>query len=403
MMEQITIVVIAYNRKNSLIRLLKSLNNIIIPKNEQVRLYISIDRSAKEDQANLEVYNVAQDYKWPYGEKIVDYKEKNLGLKEHVLSCGNLTAEYNNIIVLEDDIVVSPMMYIYAKQVLEFYKNEEKIAGFGLYSFQRNPINNLPFIPINNTTDVYFLQYACSWGQLWTKEKWKNFYEWYLTNKDTDFSSYQEIPNNIKKWGEKSWLKYYTIYTILNDKYFVYPQVGLTTNFTDKGTHSKEESIAYQCTTYLSNTNDVQFKFIDFKSAQNKYDSYFENTELNSFIDIKEKISSDLYGEKPFDIIHNYGNYLLSTKKYDFKIIKSYSLSMYPYEANILNNIYGKDLYLYDLKTKNKNKNKNNRFNILRYLYKLCEPQKKDILILTMAIFKCVNKKIVNKFKSHTR
>lgn len=402
-MEQITIVAIAYNRKNSLKRLLSSLSNIIVPNNEQVRLYISIDRSPKEEQKNLDVYKLAKDYEWPYGEKVIDYKEKNLGLKCHVLLCGNLTSKYENVIVLEDDIVVSPLIYIYAKQVLQFYKNEKKVAGFGLYSFQRNPLNNLPFIPINNTSDVYFLQYACSWGQLWTKEKWKEFYEWYLKNKENDFSNCPAIPKNIKKWGEKSWLKYHTIYTILNNKFFVYPQVGLATNFTDKGIHSKKESIAYQCTTYINDNKNVKFKFINFKNAMNKYDSYFENTELNRFMGTKEKISSDLYGEKPIEVIQNYANLLLSSKKYNFKIINSYSLSMYPYEANIINNIEGENLYLYDIKTNSKNKNKNNRFNLLKYLYKLCEPSKNDIFVLAIELFQCMNKKIMNKLKKNIK
>lgn len=148
----------------------------------------------------------------------------NLGLKRHVLKCGNLTQIYDNIIVLEDDLIVSPLLYTYAKQVLHYYKDREEIAGFGLYSFQRNPTSNMPFYPINDGTDVYFLQYACSWGQMWTKNKWGDFYNWYNENKDKEFYD-RKIPSHVCNWDNKSWLKYHIKYVIEANKFFVYPQL----------------------------------------------------------------------------------------------------------------------------------------------------------------------------------
>ena len=392
-MKEITIVIIAFNRPNSIQRLLTSLEKLIVLNNEKVRLYISIDRNNSKE--NQKVVEIANSYIWKFGEKIVNYRDKNLGLKEHVLKCGNLTNEYENIIVLEDDIVISPLMIIYAKQVLSFYQNDNNIAGFGLYSFQRNPLNHLPFTPMNNSSDVYFLQHACSWGQIWTKEKWNEFYNWYLKNKNTDFYKYKEIPTNIINWGEKSWLKYYVIYNILNNKFFVYPQVGLTSNFTDKGTHNKESSIAYQCNIYSDNLDPktIKFKFTPFSKSNNKYDAFFENIDLKNILNEKNIIIADFYGEKSIEYINQQKGYLLSTKKYNYKIIKSYALNMYPYEMNIINNITGNDIFLYNKEIPEKNKLKYNKIKLFKYVYKLDFLSKEDIL----RIIKNLTKDLINR------
>ncbi len=394
-MDNIAIVVVAFNRVNSLKRLLESLNNIKIPNEKKVTLYISIDKAKNESEKNRQVIEYAKEFEWKFGEKIVDVKKENMGLRKHIIQCGNLTEKYENIIVLEDDIVVSPLIYKYAEQVIEFYKNDSDIAGFGLYSFQRNPLNSLPFLPINNGTDIYFMQYACSWGQLWTKDRWKDFYKWYIENENRDFSEYMEIPNNLKQWGENSWLKYHIIYTILNNKYFVYPQFGLTTNFSEAGTHNDTSSIVYQCYTLSYDNNDnIKFRFTSVSEACNVYDAYFENVKLKSLLKSKNKIIADFYGEKKEEYIKKQTNLLLTTNKYNYKILKSYSLQMYPYEQNLLNNIEGTDIFLYDINIYEKNKYKNEKSNLYKYLYKLEPLAKKDIFYIMRLIIKKIKTKL---------
>lgn len=397
-MQNIAIVVIAFNRIKSLERLLNSLNNLKIKEKEKITLYISIDRSKNISNENKEVFEYAKKFVWNYGEKIVNYREKNMGLRNHILECGNLTNLFENIIVLEDDVVVSPLMFTYASQVIDFYKNDMNIAGFSLYNFPRNQLNSLPFYPINNGSDVYFMQYACSWGQIWTKTRWNLFYEWYLKNKDVDFSEDERIPKNIRKWGENSWLKFHTIYTILNKKFFVYPQIGLTTNFTDIGTHNKRPLISYQCNTYSTYAKDIKFRFIAMNEANNIYDAFFENMNINKILDCNDGIISDFYGEKNLTVIKHSSNFALSTKKYNYKIIKEYSLQMYPYEMNIINDIHGKDVFLYDLSVKEKNKNKYQRYILLKYLFKLDSICKSDVKNIFKFFVKVYKEKFIKKF-----
>ena len=402
-MNKIAIVVVAYDRVNSLKRLLESLKNIKVPKEEEITLYISIDRDKNNGEKNKEVFNYAKEFKWEFGNKIVDWKQKNMGLRSHILECGNLTETYENIIVLEDDIVVSPLIYMYASQVIDFYKNDNNIAGFALYRSQRNQYCNMPFYPINNGSDVYFMQYACSWGQVWTKDRWRDFYYWYKKHKDDDFSNYLEIPNHIKHWGDNSWLKYHIIYTILTNKYFVYPYCGLTTNFSDIGIHNKTNNIAYQCNLISNNNEDIIFKFSELEKANNVYDAFFENTKLKELLNFKQNIIADFYGKKDIEYIKKQNGLLLSTKNYDFKILENYSLQMYPYEQNVINKINGEDIFLYDINEYQKNNHKFNRNILYRYLYRLDLFSKKDVFcIISLFISKAKNHiigGIINKLK----
>ncbi|MBN1143204.1 MAG: hypothetical protein JXA72_02230, partial [Bacteroidales bacterium] len=85
------IVVVAFNRPRSLERLLFSLKNA---KNiAHAKLIISIDNKEPE---NFPVRDLATNFEWPFGEKQVIYQEKRLGLKQHVLKCGDLANEYGS-------------------------------------------------------------------------------------------------------------------------------------------------------------------------------------------------------------------------------------------------------------------------------------------------------------------
>lgn len=101
-MEKIALVAIAYNRVNSLKRLLNSLQKAYYDEDVNVPLIISIDKSDTED-----VLRLANEFHWNHGDKRVLSHAENLGLKAHVLSQGKLLEEFDAIVVLEDDVVVA--------------------------------------------------------------------------------------------------------------------------------------------------------------------------------------------------------------------------------------------------------------------------------------------------------
>lgn len=337
------IVVITYNRPYSLSRLLNSLNSAEY-ENNRVSIIISIDYQNSE--LHSEVVKIANDFDWRFGNKIVIEHKQNLGLRKHVISCGNLTSDHDSIIMLEDDLVVSPFFYSFASQALAFYSNDERIGGISLYNHRKN-FNNGLYIDLlgEYDSDIYFLQIASSWGQAWTKEQWENFRNWY--DSSPVISKNDKLPKSIINWPESSWLKYFIKFLVDSNRYFVYPKISFSTNFGDSGTHNVRSNSNYQVPLCIK--LDSNFLFIDIEKSVNVYDSYFELTaniisRLNSSLVLDDCVI-DLYGLKNLTLFSE--KYALSSKKLtaDDDSITSFGLSLKPMTLNIISNIEGINIH----------------------------------------------------------
>lgn len=331
--------VIAFNREKSLERLLNSLSEAFF--SHSVRLVISIDKS---DNSNVKT--VAEKFEWNFGEKEIIEHKKNLGLRKHVLYCGELTQKFGTICVFEDDLVVSPNFLEYAEQVSSYYTDDSLIAGISLYNHSSEIETGLPFIPLKNESDVYLLQYAMSWGQVWTSSQWRNFYQWYLEHESVSFDLI-EIPSHLKKWPSNSWLKYFILFCILEDKYFIYPYTSLSTNFTEIGSHASIKNTNYQVALEQSQKGRA-YNLLE-KDKLYRYDSFFELIK-ESRQDSKD-IEFDLYGNKR----HFTSRYVLSSQNIDFKIMRTYGLELKPHENNYFYKIEGNYFKMYDTCTPKKN------------------------------------------------
>src|SRR5690606_8337510 len=177
--------------------------------------------------------------KWPYGNIEIKTTPVRLGLKKHVMRCGEILNQYEHIIVLEDDLYVSLGFYQYAKEMIACYGDNTDIAGISLYQYPRNQYANLPFYPEQDQFDVYFMKIASSWGQVWSRTKWQAFLNWLDEHQNIDDI---HIPMHIKRWDDKSWLKFHHAYCAAQAKYFVYPRVALSTNFSEPGEHASLDS-----------------------------------------------------------------------------------------------------------------------------------------------------------------
>jgi hypothetical protein len=324
------IVVVAFNRPNSLKRILSSLAASRCE--EGVKLIISIDN----DGYNQEVFRIASEFVWSFGEKDVIYHEKRLGLRNHVLQCGDLSYTYGSIIMLEDDLVVSPYFYKYAVDAIRYYENEDKIGGISLYNLPYTESSKLPFIPLNDDSDVYFKQVPSSLGQCWTENQWDLFKKWYVT--DPDLNAIEKLPSIVKIWWpESSWKKYFYGYLITTDKYFVFPRVSLTTNFNDAGTNMRIRNFVGQVQLKITS---LPFRFQSFEDSISVYDSYSEiiPNRLNRLTDILSDYTYevDLYGLKD----HYATPFVLTSKPCKSQLF-GFERSLKPHELNIIMNLKG--------------------------------------------------------------
>lgn len=353
-MNRYGIVVVGYNRTESIERLCNSLCKANY--SEPVDLIVSIDNSGED-----KVEKYAETIIWNYGNKIIKTFPERLGLRNHILTCGNYLNEfdYDAIVVLEDDIVVAEDFFNFVVQAVERYRNDDNIAGISLYTHLWNATADRPFIPLYCGYDIFFMRYPQSWGQVWMKKQWNEFYKWY---KDKEYLKINRdsIPNNVMNWPESSWLKFHVQYCIARNKYFVYPYQSLSTNFADAGTHYAFNTNKMQVP--LSVAKNKKYIFPDTMEINAVYDEYYESKSLGSYIG--ENTLINLYGQKK----HTNENYILSMEKLPYKIIKSYGLQMRPVELNVINDVKGNDLYLYDTAYR-ANKPKKKHISLIRWIY----------------------------------
>lgn len=357
MKNKIAIVSVAYNRIHSLARQISSLNNAQYP--EEITLIISIDKSETN-----EVEEFAKNIEWNYGEKRVIAHNENLGLRRHMLSLGHFLEEFEAIIVLEDDITVVPSFMHYALSCIEKYQHDDRIAGISLYNYNVNHKSLRPFCPAKSCYDIYFMNVAMSWGQVWLRKQWNAFYAWYQTH-DEEFDL-PHIPDNINQWKASSWLKYHIRYCIEQDKYFVYPYTSYTANNSDAGIHMKVKETIYQSPLQLFPQETFKLPTLD--ECPIKYDGFMEPKFLGKYLGKEEE-------ELTVDLSQNrrqgqWKRYLLSTKVLPFHVVSSFALEQWPIEANIVLQQKGEGIWLYDTTQKAQAPTAPDPYQRYHYLYK---------------------------------
>lgn len=338
----VAIVAVGYNRPDSMENLLKSIVNAEY-ESDNVDLIISIDKGERQSQ----IIDVAKKVEWLHGNKTIRAFDERQGLRKHIIQCGDLTEQYDAVVVLEDDLEVSKYYYNYVKQMIFAYSNDEKIGGISLYKHETHPGVYRPFEPVNNGYDVYMMQFAMSWGQCWTRQMWSKFKEWYLANEGADLGRDGILPEYIARWNNQSWLKYYMRYIVESDLFFVYPYISLSTNASDAGEHCRIPNNDYQVPLLQGK---LEYRIPDFENAI-KYDVFFERMHLEIFPSLKAKVLLDLYGNRS-----SFGDarYVVSTNELSYKKIDSFQLKYRPIEMNCIIPSKGKGIYLYDLGEKAK-------------------------------------------------
>lgn len=342
--EKIAIVVVGYNRLSTLKRLSESLVAANYDTND-IPLVYSIDASG-----NQEVYDFVQMVNWPYGKKYVSIQEERLGLRKHIYYCGDFTNYFKAVIILEDDIFVAPDFYRYTTAAVNKYYNEDRVAGIALFADQTNGYaKGIPNYRFKDGSDGYMLQEVCTSGECFTDKMWIGFKKWLENNMEADPVTYC-MPDSIKRWIH-AWSKYYNMYLLDNDYYYLVPYLSVTTNCGEAGVHSVED-LNYLHADMLWGRKE-KYCFNDFDQCI-KYDIFGSYLGLGKYLNIPEdQLVVDLYGNKP---IPTNKNYLLCPFQLPYKIVSSFGLTLEPMEKNVIHHIPGNDLFLYDLRQKNGNK-----------------------------------------------
>ena len=247
------VVLFVYNRLDHTKNVITSLAKNMLA--DQTDLYVFSDAAKTEN--GLEKVNAVREYirktdwRQNFQKVTVVEAEQNKGLAKSIISgVTKILEEYGKVIVVEDDLVLSPYFLQYMNGALKYYKDNQKIWSISGYSFPMKSLKNYDH-------DVFYSYRGCSWGwatwlDRWVKTDWEvKDYPKLMSDKEwqkrfnrggSDLTGMLglQMEGKINSWAirwvfTQSNLNMYTIYPknsyILND--------GCDGSGTNSGTHSE--------------------------------------------------------------------------------------------------------------------------------------------------------------------
>ena len=163
-MNNTAIVLFAYSRVSSLIQVIDSLKNNPESKKFDLIVFSDAPKSEKYNSAVKEVRD--------YLPKVcgflsvsIYYREENFGLSKNIIEgISDVLSSYERVIVLEDDIVVSPFFLRFMNEALDRYSEDNRVISVHGYVY---PVQMLP--------EAFFLRGADCWGWATWRRGWKLF------------------------------------------------------------------------------------------------------------------------------------------------------------------------------------------------------------------------------------
>jgi hypothetical protein len=331
-----TIIISAYNRPQALAHLLGSLEKAHYPTGSNVHLIISIDHGP--DGIHKGVLDIAQAFVWNAGQKEIIEQPERLGLVKHVMACGRLSGQVGDIIFLEDDLLVSPSFYAYATQALDFYRDDERIAGHCLYSLWFNGYTQQLFVPIQDGGDSFYVQVPYTQGQAFTAKQWAAMDAW-IAAEPAHKPAAALLHDSFSRFDSEDWFPSFARYAVGAGRFTVYPRVSLTTGTGDPGVHFTHQSNFFEVPLQRGKT---RFAFKSFDDADAIYDSFFEilPSRLNRLTEILNPYdySVDLYATKSARQLDT--DYTLTTRSAS-RSMKTFGQQRWPMEMNVVDNVSG--------------------------------------------------------------
>ena len=139
---------------------------------KKTKIYIFIDYAdplSEEYAANYILKNKLNKYSQYKNIKLI-FRTKKFGLRKNIIDgITYLFKFYRQVIILEDDLIVSKDFLNYMNQSLNFYRNNKSI--FSISAFNHKDYES--FISKNYKYDNFFSKRASSWGWGTWRNRWE--------------------------------------------------------------------------------------------------------------------------------------------------------------------------------------------------------------------------------------
>ncbi|WP_339889379.1 nucleotide-diphospho-sugar transferase [uncultured Flavobacterium sp.] len=192
------VLLIAFNRPDTTKRAFESIRKV-----KPTKLYIAVDgpRAGKQGESELckQVVEITKQVDWECETKYL-IREQNVGCKYGVSGAISWALESEeSVIIIEDDIVPVSSFFYFAEELLEKYKNDERIAMVSGNNY--TPIDTMEF-------DYTFSKYGHIWGWATWKRVWDKF-DVEIPDINEEIKSNLSSMNFIDKKEKQYYIRYF--------------------------------------------------------------------------------------------------------------------------------------------------------------------------------------------------
>lgn len=168
------LVIFGYNRADKLERCIRALMGCEGISHTEIFLYIDGPKDRMDENAVNEVReytNRIKEQSW-FSNMVINYQERNQGLAESVIAgITEVINLYGRVIVLEDDIIVSPDFLLFTNGALDAFENDRKVWSISTDTLSSHMIRKC------KEDILWTYRGECwgwaSWADRWNKVDWE--------------------------------------------------------------------------------------------------------------------------------------------------------------------------------------------------------------------------------------
>lgn len=244
------IIVITYNRADSLLRLLNSLQNAHYF-GDRVVIEIWLDRS-KYGWFSMRTVSIARQFVFVSGKCDIYVHDNHVGIRGQWLDTWkNYQDEKEIAVILEDDITVSPFFYKWLKLTRKQYGHMKEVNGFSLQGWTIRHSDGDCCVKVPKKYNVFLYPTLGTTGFSPNNKQWKAFKDWFSKLK-SETTEIPVVPNHVaSKWykteKDSMWEMEYLYFTWKQHQYTLYPNFednkGLSFNWLEDGLHYSGQAV----------------------------------------------------------------------------------------------------------------------------------------------------------------
>ena len=277
------IVVFTYNRPEHTLRTLNALLMNPLANESDIIIYSDSARTANHNKAVDEVRSYLSELTGFRSIKVI-HRDKNFGLAESIIQgVTEVLQQSEKVIVLEDDIVVSPYFLEYMNEALEQFVDDDRVISVHGYVY---PVDiELP--------EAFFLPGADCWGWATWRRGWALFNSdgQYLLDElvrrhliqEFDYNGAYPFLNMLKdqiKGANDSWAIRWHASAFLAGKLTLYPGRSLVNNIGNdsSGTHCGDsDSMDAKLSETKINLNNIAVE--SSRTAREAFENFFRQSQ----------------------------------------------------------------------------------------------------------------------------